>query len=587
MYEPDFNNLLGLFGDPLENIPGNNLDSTSPFPYKSFDYPADVSTGNIYPTDTYPTDIYSGDVFYEDVHTWQRSEQDLVNRLNYNDFFHDQELQQDKQIFNPVDNPFFPISDTISERSSSRSFTASPPTVSPSISSSISKHSPDHSTKSIPHVPSERTSNSPKRKSRNRSHIKKSASFSSPEFPDGKTQLDNLIDIVEKHIKSKSTFLSKVKDTKALLESLKDLNKIIGMKKLKNSIGMQTMKIIDSINKGNNRMGMLNMVLYGSPGVGKTMVAIKLAKIWQALGFLEKNVGVTENVLDKALNLSANDLIFFVSVFLLSFQVLLTFHSILGTKWTIILTILAAVIVLSLYLYKKRRDAKKDITEDEKNRQIVKVVNRADLVDKYLGGTVHKTKKLCDENKGKVLFFDEAYSLITDDMDPYGKEALDTLNLYMSENPDNFVVIFAGYKHMLQETIFTAQPGLPSRCMWHLECDEYSGEDLSLIFLQQLDEKKIEYDESIIEDIKELIIDNTELFPGSGRDTKRLVNYIESIVATKNFGNEGDSKMTVEDIEKGLDTLKENNILKDNTGTSSGRGNLRNIFNKIITKEKM
>lgn len=103
------------------------------------------------------------------------------------------------------------------------------------------------------------------------------------------------------------------------------------------------------------------------------------------------------------------------------------------------------------------------ITEIPPDDQIIKVVTRADFVDRYVGWTSPKTIKLLEENLGKVLFVDEAYSLINGPHDEFGMEALTALNLFLSQRPREIIVVFAGYKDLLQTGVYSVQPGLKRR----------------------------------------------------------------------------------------------------------------------------
>ena len=71
--------------------------------------------------------------------------------------------------------------------------------------------------------------------------------------------------------------------------------------------------------------------------------------------------------------------------------------------------------------------------------------DRAALVAGYAGQTAIKTKQLVDTALGGILFVDEAYALVSDDRDTFGKEALDTLMKATEDYRDDLVVILAGY----------------------------------------------------------------------------------------------------------------------------------------------
>jgi len=74
-------------------------------------------------------------------------------------------------------------------------------------------------------------------------------------------------------------------------EPLRDLNKMIGMNKLKNSIVDQILYFVQNLHKdASNKNGdFMHTVIYGPPGTGKTEVAKIMGKIFSKLGILSKN----------------------------------------------------------------------------------------------------------------------------------------------------------------------------------------------------------------------------------------------------------------------------------------------------------
>ena len=112
--------------------------------------------------------------------------------------------------------------------------------------------------------------------------------------------------------------------------------------------------------------------------------------------------------------------------------------------------------------------------------------DRAALVGGYLGQTAIKTNELIDKALGGILFIDEAYSLSSNSSsDQFGEEAINTLLKRMEDERDDLIVITAGYKEEMKGFI-NSNPGLRSRFSKYIQFDDYSAEELAMIFAQLL-----------------------------------------------------------------------------------------------------
>lgn len=108
-------------------------------------------------------------------------------------------------------------------------------------------------------------------------------------------------------------------------------------------------------------------------------------------------------------------------------------------------------------------------------------VQRSDLVAEYVGQTATKTNAKIDEALDGVLFIDEAYTLAEGGQGDFGQEAINTLLKRMEDDRNRLVVILAGYSNEIQHFI-DSNPGLQSRFNRYIHFDDYSYEELMLIF---------------------------------------------------------------------------------------------------------
>lgn len=360
---------------------------------------------------------------------------------------------------------------------------------------------------------------------------------------------------------------------KKLILALEDLDGLIGMSALKISIMKQVMFLIENRESQNV---MLNTVLYGPPGTGKTLVGKILCKIWSAIGLIKKDpkdITFMKKISDLGNNIFQNNRKLLTNVNKVANELLDDIDTLKQKLRT-----LRNDEIIWDEVFKDINKLNNKITAEIYNQTISKnelricnderpsspeinispvsstnslleeenfvILSREDFVDLFVGHTVAKTNRLLEKHLGKVIFIDEAYGLILDDKDSFGMEAITALNLFMSENP-SLIVIFAGYKDLMQQTIFYHQPGLKSRCTWVHEIEDYDPEELHAIFRFQLKEENLD-----CENLLPFFKKNLKKFPGFGRDTKKLIFYSRLEQAEEIF---------MKKIEKG-NILKESHI---------------------------
>lgn len=112
--------------------------------------------------------------------------------------------------------------------------------------------------------------------------------------------------------------------------------------------------------------------------------------------------------------------------------------------------------------------------------------DRSGLVAEYVGQTAVKTNKIIDSALDGVLFIDEAYSLVSAGKEDFGKEAIATLVKRMEDDRNRLVVILAGYALDMEQFI-ESNPGLRSRFNRYIHFEDYTADELLLIFKRFLD----------------------------------------------------------------------------------------------------
>lgn len=390
-------------------------------------------------------------------------------------------------------------------------------------------------------------------------------------------ELDNLIIRLQKAIVNKNKFINTIRDPHLLIKSLKELNELIGNQSIKESVAKQiSFLILEKSREAKDDEIMLNTVLLGDPGVGKTLIGSKLAKIWYALGYL-KGAQTTKPKFSfdfKPDNPEDQNMFNIFLFILLIWGLALTwnFYNSYGSVLTMVL-IFSLIIVVAAIFYNQSKEVNKNDKNNIKevknvvkyqqtvnDADIITIVSRVNFVGAFIGSSALKTQKLLEDNLGKVLFVDEAYSLINSPDDPYGSESLNVLNLFMSEHPNEIIIIFAGYEDLLKKTIFKVQPGLKRRCMWQFECEGYDHEELYDIFKLKLYRKKWTIDDE--ENTKKLFKQNQEAFKEQGGAVEKLqffscLEHAEDYLENPDIGLRN---LKLNHIQKGLNQLIKHSV---------------------------
>ncbi|MCR6722072.1 MAG: AAA family ATPase [Chitinophagaceae bacterium] len=156
-------------------------------------------------------------------------------------------------------------------------------------------------------------------------------------------------------------------------------------------------------------------------------------------------------------------------------------------------------------------------------------VDRTKLVGEYIGQTAIKTSEKIDEAMGGVLFVDEAYTLAgsAGSSNDYGKEAIETLLKRMEDDRGNFIVIAAGYADDMDKFIKTNE-GLASRFPTEITFDDYTGSELTSIFLGMLANKNMRVSDETKEKLAEFFDEVYERRDNKFANGRTVRNILEA-----------------------------------------------------------
>ena len=194
-----------------------------------------------------------------------------------------------------------------------------------------------------------------------------------------------------------------------------------------------------------------------------------------------------------------------------------------------------------------------------------------------------KTKRLLTSCTGGVLFIDEAYALGPGqrDKDSFSKEAIDTLNAFLSENKDNFCCIIAGYEEEIKKCFFSVNAGLERRFQWVHNINKYNERDLAEKLIKIINDNN--WNNIEIDEIIKIIKDNKELFSNSGGDIENFylsLNYVMQRV----FSLDKKYKLTLtrDFFLAAIEMMKENKLNKEDEFAKSHLPCIHNIIIVII-----
>lgn len=394
-----------------------------------------------------------------------------------------------------------------------------------------------------------------------------------------------------------------VPNSKTLISALRELDGLVEMQTAKMAIIRLLSQLllkgaVDSSGAPKTQRKSAHMnhcCIYGPPGVGKTKLGLILAKIWTGLGLLKtRPASLTDHTACNSKIAEAEDK-------------MEAYRMGLKTASHLVDRQRAALAEIRYELRELYREREKTLSRKHQRddyvlqslddisklhrdlrfqtddlsylthetliqpatlpviEEPIVIVGRQDFVGQYVGQTAIKTEALLTKNSGKVIFIDEAYSLSQDDRDWFGHEALTVINKWMSEKPNDIIFIFAGYKEMLQRSIFKAQPGLERRCTWVIDVEGYSEEGLTHIFQQQL--KTAEYCLDAKMDINAFFREHKKEFKNYGGDTERLVHQCELMFAQNKLREllsgrpvNYDPIITPEIMQSALEAIKKNSV---------------------------
>lgn len=133
----------------------------------------------------------------------------------------------------------------------------------------------------------------------------------------------------------------------------------------------------------------------------------------------------------------------------------------------------------------------------------IKECTAKDFIGQYVGQTAPKSSKLIEDNRGGLIFIDEAY-VFAGPAQQFAQEALAEIMKELETNKTAF--IFAGYSKEMDEFI-GLNPGIESRIGYNMDFVDYTEEQLYQMLENKFKKGKYKFDASAKETIMKMIHD--------------------------------------------------------------------------------
>lgn len=310
-----------------------------------------------------------------------------------------------------------------------------------------------------------------------------------------------------------------------LIEALEEIDNLAELENPKQIItDLVKLWLLEVKNNGKISKKSFHTVIYGPSGVGKSLFAKCLAKVFRS--FSNKRIEAKQTIG------------FYLEELIDNYEGKKIPKEVLKTYWTKI---------------KEAYQGGISIIKNPDTTPEIIYCGRNELIGSYSGWTTDKTRKFLSEHLGHYLILEEAYILCTSITDGYGKEALTEISQFM-DRLDSPIFIFTGYEDQIKEYLFKIQPGLVRRIDMTFKLDGYTPIGLASIFKKQVERDNWKLHESV--EIIEFFIKNLDKFPHFGGDTIKLAYACMVSAASRIMDNgEGfeDLIIITQDLLTGLD----------------------------------
>lgn len=318
-----------------------------------------------------------------------------------------------------------------------------------------------------------------------------------------------------------------------LLKSLRSFDEsIIGMDNVKNAVAIQVLRYLVDNRDTVTRPAISNMMLYGSPGLGKTTVAKKISDIVYYSGMIggskrAKAPGLDVNVLNwcGAFNPLWVSLIGIVAGLFVADELSKNGKKKIGLFTGLLIVSVSLAITLSLYLGRGDKVRPTNFVcrkgPPPTIPQTYTIVERHSVIGKYVGWSETQMVEVLEKSRNKTVIVDEAYNMLQGEKDSFGQGMMGAINTEISNHEGEIFFIFLGYKDLIKKNLIGNQPGIERRCRWKITIQDPPGDDLYNIYIKMLD-GKITYGEE--EKIKEFIKLKRRYFRNHGGDMDILAS---------------------------------------------------------------